>query len=124
MASGPEAVAKWVLKRAYAEFKKRKLALCAGSDKVYAKLKAAGAAGPSAAKWKSLSCDQKMAFMLALGPAGMQMMIVGGLLGGFATNAAREMEKYAPAAAAKIGDTVTHWTKVGGGIFKVPKIRL
>ena len=117
-------VATWAFNRMKKEFNRRKLELCDNTDKVYVKLKKAGAALPATSKWNGLSCDQKLAFMIALGPMGLQMVIAGTRLGGFATNAVKEMSKYADSAASKIGDAGASWAKSATSsvtkIFKSP----
>ena len=100
---GAPAVAAWVLRRMNAEWAKRKGQLCANADRVYAKLKAAGADTPSTSKWNGLSCDQKMAFIAALGPYGVPMLVAGALVSGFVSNAAGEFKRYGGAAAKSLG---------------------
>lgn len=76
---------------------------CSKANALYKKLKAAGAAVPSQSKWDGLSCDQKIAFTVALGPLGLTMLISGSLVGGWATDAAGQFKKYGGDAAKSIG---------------------
>ena len=128
MAQGAQAVGAWVLKRMKAEWAKQKNMLCKNADKLYAKLKAKGAALPKQSKWDGLSCDQKLAFIVALGPYGASMLVAGALVGGFATDAAKEFQKYGKDAAKKLGsagkdfsDAVSNVTS--GVTVSVPKVR-
>lgn len=105
MATGAPAVAKWVQKRLLAEVRKRMAELCRNADTVYAKMKSAGAALPSQSKWNDLSCEQKLAFITALGPYGAAMLAGGVLLGGWTRDAAGEAKKYVASAAKSLGSS-------------------
>ena len=105
---GPLAVLAWATNRFVYELKKAMRQLgkvfCANADKVYKELLKAGAALPKQSKWDALSCDQKLAFVAALGPWGVGMLAGGALLGGFASDAAGQFKKWGPKAGAAVAD--------------------
>lgn len=122
-ATGRANVLQWAVKRFVSELKKAMLQLrnqlCAGADKVYEKLHDAnvGKVGlPKRATWAKLSCDQKIAFVAALGPQGMAMLYAGALVGSWAADAQKEFKRYGKAAANvvdKIADAI------GGSATKI-----
>lgn len=122
-ATGRANVLKWAVRRFVSELKKAMLQLrnqlCAGADKVYEKLHDAnvGKVGlPKRATWAKLSCDQKIAFVAALGPQGMAMLYAGALVGSWASDAQKEFKRYGKAAANvvdKIADAI------GGSATKI-----
>ena len=83
------------------KFNKAKKFLCANADKVVAKLKAKGAKIPK--QWKKFSCDEKIAWVAALGPTGITMVLAGALLGKFSTDAVNETKRFAEFAAKTAG---------------------
>ena len=119
---GPGAVFKWSVDRFVKELKKALKNLgaqfCKNADKVYKKLADAGAAVPKQSKWDDLSCDQKIAFVAALGPQGVLMLASGALAAGFARDAAAEFKKFGGKASAAVADLSK---KLG---VKVPKLNV
>lgn len=102
-AKGYVAVLKWAVTKLIAVLKQNmgelRAQYCANADRVYYLLKSKGASVPKQSTWDKLSCDQKVAFVFALGPYGSVMVATGALAGGFVTNAAKEMKKYGGQAA-------------------------
>jgi hypothetical protein len=88
--------------------------LCRATDQAISRLKSAGAKIPGGIEgW---SCDQKAAFVLALGPAGVLLAFTGVLTGALATNTVKEVERTFKAAS----DEVAAISKKLG--IKVPDI--
>lgn len=119
---GPGAVFKWTVDRFVKELKKAMANLrgqfCGNANKVYKKLKDAGAAVPKQSKWDDLSCDQKIAFVAALGPQGVAMLVAGTLVAGFARDAVGEFKKFG----GKASDAVADLSRKLG--VKVPEINV
>jgi hypothetical protein len=70
---------------------KAKAALCKKADQVVKQLRAKGGAVPK--EYDRWSCDQKIAFVAALGPEGVAMVLAGALAGKWATATANEIKK-------------------------------
>lgn len=91
-----------------------KAALCAKAEKV--KLAVEARFGDSVipdSKWKKLSCDEKIAYVAALGPVGVQALLAGALVGAAWNTSAKTVEKWADEAQ-KATDAVSDATdKVG-----------
>lgn len=98
---------------------KAKKALCKKADRVASQLKAKGAKIPKA--WGSFSCDEKIAWIAALGPTGVAQVLAGQLIGKFATDAADEVKKWRGQAltnAGKFGSTAKNAAKNVGSAFE------
>lgn len=87
---------------------------CARADKVAADLARRGAKIPKA--WDDMNCEQKVAFIVALGPFGMSSLVMATAVGTLATSASKEVKKYAKAAKNAVEDISK---KLG---IKAPKI--
>lgn len=98
-----------------------KARLCANADRVASKLRAKYGATVIPSKWDKFSCDEKLAWLAALGPQGVAAVIAGQLVGN-AWNASREeVERWADHASDIVGDsasgardTVEGWGKKAG----------
>lgn len=122
-ASGSASVLKWATSRFVYELKRQmnslKASFCANADKVYEKLHDAdvGKVGlPKRATWKKLSCDQKVAFVAALGPQGALMLASGALVASWAMDAKAEFKKYGQSAASAVDKIAAG---LGGGAQKI-----
>lgn len=96
ISGGPDKVLKFVTNKVIDEIKKAISDLgkfgCAKVNKVIAELRNEGASLPKDIdKW---SCDQKIAFVAALGPYGVACLAAGSLVVGMSGNAAKEVQKY------------------------------
>ena len=91
---GPLGVLDWAYRRLLAETKKMLRDIgkegCRAVNNAIAQLRRAGANVPTMSGW---SCDQKIAFVAALGPAGVTLIITGALTGRLATDTANEVRR-------------------------------
>lgn len=74
-----------------AAFNKAKQTLCTKADMVVSQIRARGGAVP--AEYNRWSCDQKIAFVAALGPAGVAALLAGALVGRLATDTVNEVKR-------------------------------
>ena len=112
---GAENLFKWVLKRLKKELNKARNIACGKIDSVIAQLRAKGAKVPKMTGW---SCDQKIAFVAALGPYGIATVVAGALVGQLATNTAHEVARNIDRAT----DAVKDISKRLG--LKIPDVKL
>lgn len=82
-APGLQSIVCWAAQGIADNIHKQMLGVCGNIDKVIAALKAKGAPIPNMSGW---SCDQKVAFVAALSPGGIAVLLAGALVGALAVN--------------------------------------
>lgn len=108
---GLPAISCWAASRIWAEILKQRNKLCAVADVAVVKLRDRKVPGvPSKKAWGNLSCDQKAAFLVALGPAmgivGPALLVAGAVGAAIRSKEVKQLERGISNAAESVGGAV------------------
>lgn len=117
---GLKAITCWTAARILAEINKVKDVLCKVADVAVVKLREKKIPGtPSATAWAKLSCDQRAAILVALGPYigvfGPALLAVGAVVAAINSKPAKDLEKGLGKAADQVGGAAKDAIKAAGG---------